>query len=115
MKRFFIWPFVFIATISRKFRYFVLRHLIKIREILEEESRESIDMFETYIKFSAGKATKEDLKIANAQFADIIKTAGLGALFILPFAPISIPFIVKLGKAFGVDMLPKSVKDRYKF
>lgn len=115
MKRFLIWPFVFIASFSRKFRFFVIKHLIKIREILEEESRESVDMAGIYIRFTQGKASAEDLKIANAQFADIIKTAGLGALFFLPFAPLTIPFVVRLGKAFNIDVLPNSVKERYKF
>ncbi|MGS0729206.1 hypothetical protein ACVBKF_23605, partial [Shewanella sp. 0m-11] len=42
------------------------------------------------------------------QFGDLLKGLGLGVFAVLPFAPITIPIVVKLGKIVGVDVLPSS-------
>ena len=63
-------------------------------------------MLETYFKYSQGTASAAEMNIANEQFRQILKSAGLGALLILPFAPVTIPTVVKLAKKFGVDILP---------
>ncbi len=69
-------------------------------------------MLEIYQKFSQGKCSKEEMKKANAQFRDLIKSMGLGIILVLPFAPITIPVIVKLGKRLGVDVLPSAFSDK---
>ncbi len=45
---------------------------------------------------------------ANEQFLDILKGLGLGVFAVLPFAPVTIPLVVKLGQWVGVDVLPSS-------
>ena len=42
------------------------------------------------------------------RFLDILKGLGLGVFAVLPFAPITIPLVVKLGHWVGVDVLPSS-------
>ena len=39
---------------------------------------------------------------------DILKGIGLGVFAVLPFAPITIPLVVKLGAVGYVDVLPSS-------
>jgi hypothetical protein len=48
------------------------------------------------------------MKEANQQFIDIIRGLGLGVLVVLPFAPITLPFVVKLGEKIGVNVLPSA-------
>ncbi|TDJ05811.1 MAG: hypothetical protein E2O68_05865 [Deltaproteobacteria bacterium] len=84
--------------------------LIKLHEILAQESRETKRMLEIYIKFPAGKTSKEDIDFANKQFGDVLKTAGLGIFLVLPAAPVTFPLIIYLGKKLGIDVLPSSFK-----
>ena len=84
------------------------RSMLQVKYALAQEKQETIDMLITYRKYTQGLANKQELKQANAQFVDILKGVGLGIFAILPFAPITIPLIVKLGKAVGVDVLPSA-------
>ena len=54
------------------------------------------------------------MKAANEQFLDVLKGLGIGVFATLPFAPITIPFIIRLGRRFGIDVLPSAFyeKDR---
>ena len=72
------------------------------------EKQETIDMLQTYRRYTQGKATKDELNTANNQFIDLLKGVGLGIFAILPFAPITIPLIVKLGRMVGVEVLPSA-------
>ena len=65
-------------------------------------------MLHLYHQYVIGEAKPGDMKIANRQLMDILKGLGLGIFAILPFAPITIPIIVKLGKTVGVDILPSA-------
>ena len=49
---------------------------------------------------------------ANKQFRDLVKGLGLGVVVVLPFSPITIPIIVKLGQRLGVDVFPTAVKEQ---
>ena len=51
---------------------------------------------------------------ANKQFVDVIRGLGLGVLVVLPFSPITLPFIVKLGERIGVNVLPSAFKLDFK-
>ena len=82
--------------------------LKKLKVSLSQESEETKEMLGIYYKFTQGKTSEEEMERANAQFRDILKTAGLGAFAVLPFAPITIPFIVKVGKKLGIDILPSA-------
>ena len=60
---------------------------------------------------SQGQASPEDIKLANKQFRDLLKSMGLGVIIVLPFSPITLPLVVKLGRKLGVEVLPDSFKD----
>lgn len=85
-----------------------------IKRALQHETKENTQMLRTYLKYSQGEASKEDMKLANAQFRSFLKTLGLGTLAVLPFAPITIPMIVQLAKKFDIDLIPKYLKDDFK-
>ncbi|MBU3004517.1 hypothetical protein KO534_14275 [Paraglaciecola arctica] len=65
-------------------------------------------MLITYKRFTRGQASKLEMQQANQQFVDVIRGLGLGVLAILPFAPITLPFVVKLGEKIGVNVLPSA-------
>ena len=88
-----------------------LEGLETIKEILNTESRETSEMLEIYRKYMAGEELDKDaINKANSQFTDLIKNAGLLGVFALPGGLVAIAFLVKLGKKFGIDILPKSFK-----
>lgn len=82
--------------------------MLQVKHALAQEKQETIEMLHTYRKYTQGKATKGELKTANHQLIDLLKGVGLGVFAILPFAPITIPLIVKLGRMVGVEVLPSA-------
>ena len=65
-------------------------------------------MLDTYRKYLLGQASDAEMQLANEQFRDVLRGLGLSIVVILPFSPITIPAIVKLGERFGVTVLPSS-------
>ena len=65
-------------------------------------------MLSTYKRFTKGQASKQEMQDAHKQFVDVIRGLGLGVLAILPFSPITLPFVVKLGEKIGVNVLPSA-------
>lgn len=84
------------------------RDMLLIKEALSQEKQETKDMLIIYKRYTQKQATHEEVAKANKQFADLLKSLGLGVFAVLPFAPLTIPLIVKLGKWVGVDVLPSS-------
>jgi hypothetical protein len=84
------------------------RGLLSVKRGLAQETRETKVMLITYQRFTKGRASKLEMKEANKQFVDVIRGLGLGVLAILPFAPITLPFVVKLGEKIGVNVLPSA-------
>ncbi len=95
-----------------KTKAYLYDHLTKLKHILAQEGKETKNMLEIYIKFTTGKAGKKEMKKANQQFRDLLKSAGLGVFLVLPFAPITIPLVVKLSRKIGVELLPSSVREQ---
>ncbi len=95
---------------SKKHQVRIKNSLLKLKVALSQETKETHEMLVIYKKFSRNQATPEEMDKANAQFQDLLKTLGLGVFSILPFAPITIPLIIKLGRKFGIDVLPSSFK-----
>ncbi|MFZ8932542.1 MAG: hypothetical protein ACO20H_10175 [Bacteriovoracaceae bacterium] len=95
-----------------KLKLYLYDHLTKLKHILAQEGKETKYMLEVYIKFTRGKADKSEMKKANQQFRDLLKSAGLGVFLILPFAPITIPLVVKFSRKLGVELLPQSVREQ---
>ena len=79
-----------------------LEKLIKALQEENEANREMLDNFFRYLE-------TEDhiyLRLANKQLKEILKGAGLGILLILPFSPITIPYLFKRAKKLGIDIVP---------
>ncbi|MGJ8678940.1 hypothetical protein [Paraglaciecola sp.] len=84
------------------------RQMVRVKFALRQESVETKDMLIIYRKYTMGQATKEEMSEANAQFFDVIKGLGIGVFAVLPFAPITIPIAIKLGRLVGVEILPSA-------
>jgi len=98
-----------VARISKKRQQVRLRRsMLALKIALAQEKQETKEMLDIYKRYSFGEAHKSELKVANEQLVDILKGLGLGVFALLPFAPITIPLIVKLGQWVGVDVLPSS-------
>jgi hypothetical protein len=82
--------------------------LLAVKRGLAQESRETKVMLITYKRFTRGQASKLEMQEAHRQFVDVIRGLGLGVLAILPFSPITLPFVVKLGEKIGVNVLPSA-------
>lgn len=100
------WRVVKISKKRQQLRF--RRAMVALKIALAQERQETIEMLTIYRRYTQGQTSKEELKRANEQFVDILKGLGLGVFAVLPFAPITIPLVVKLGKMVGVDVLPSS-------
>lgn len=109
-----IWIYFFkapkrVITISRRRSVINLKRQMRFMKVaLAQEKEETIEMLATYKKYSMGQASRAEMKQANAQFIDLLKGTGLGIFAVLPFAPITIPLVVKLGSKLGIDILPSA-------
>ena len=98
-----------VLLISRRRQKLKLRRaMVTVKWALAQERQETKEMLDIYRRYTRGNATKHELKVANEQFVDILKGLGLGVFAILPFAPITIPLVVKIAKLVGVEVLPSS-------
>ena len=90
----------------------IRKSLIELKEVLKTESKESSQMLDIYYKYVAGqKINDDDLEKANEQLKDVLKGLGALGIFALPGGVLAIAFLVKLGKYFGIDILPKKTFD----
>ncbi len=84
------------------------RDLLAVKKALAQEKEETREMLLIYRKFTHGEASDAEMRVANEQLVDLVKGLGIGIFAALPFAPITIPFIIKLGKRLGIDVLPSA-------
>ena len=82
----------------------------KLQESFLEENRENKKMLDIYIKFAEGSASSDELELANSQLRQILKNLGLGILLILPFSPITLPYIFTKAKELEIDLIPNWYK-----
>ena len=99
---------------GKRVRISFKRSMLCLKIALAQEKEETKEMFEIYGKGIKGQANKKDLAIAHSQFFDLLKGLGLGVFAVLPFAPITIPLLIKLAKLVGVDLLPSSFNQKDK-
>ncbi|WP_350552496.1 hypothetical protein [Pseudoalteromonas sp. 120-MNA-CIBAN-0494] len=100
------WRVVKISSKRQQLRF--RRAMVALKIALAQERQETKEMLSIYKRYTQGQTNKAELKRANEQFVDILKGLGLGVFAILPFAPLTIPLVVKLGRLVGVDVLPSS-------
>jgi len=87
----------------------IRQKLIYIKKSMSQETSETAGMVATYTRMLSGKASKREQRLANAQMKDLMKGAGLGAIWLTPFIGTGLVIaVIKLGKKFGIDMLPSS-------
>ncbi|MGB2739790.1 MAG: hypothetical protein WBC60_04465 [Cognaticolwellia sp.] len=84
------------------------RTMVKVKIALAQEKVETKAMLNTYKRYTKRDASAEEMRIANRQFVDILKGLGIGIFAILPFAPITIPIMIKVARMVGVEILPSS-------
>ena len=96
------------SAIKRKALIPLKLGLLAVKRGLAKESRETKVMLVTYQRFTKGQASKLEMEEAHRQFVDVIRGLGLGVLAVLPFSPITLPFIVKLGEKIGINVLPSA-------
>ena len=87
------------------------RQMLGIKLALAQEKTETKEMLDTYKKYTMRQASNEEMTAANKQFVDLLKGLGIGVFAILPFAPITINVVIKLGRWVGVEILPSSFSD----
>lgn len=90
----------------------IRRDLLAIKVALAQEKAETREMLLVYRKFTQGEASAQEMKEANEQLVDLVKGLGVGIFAILPFAPITIPFLIYLGRRVGVDILPSAFYEK---
>lgn len=88
----------------------VKQSLIALKQALAQEKAETKVMLSTYQRYRKGLASEEEMREANEQFKDLLRGLGLSVFAIMPFSPITIPAIVKLGQKVGIEVLPSSFK-----
>ncbi len=101
-------PIRVIRIKRRRFTVRLKQQMLRLKAALSQEKAETKAMLGIYRKYTQGQASKEEIKIANQQFGDVVKGLGIGVFAVLPFAPITIPLMVKLGRMVGVEILPSS-------
>ena len=87
-----------------------LQGLKHVQKALTQETVESKTMVESYAKFLANKATPTEIEHANKQFQNLLKTLGLGTLFILPGGVVTLPLTILAAKKLGIDLVPDAFK-----
>jgi SAM-dependent methyltransferase len=81
--------------------------LERLRELLNDESDQTLLMLDIYRRSLTGNVSRRELKKANAQFADVLRLAGLGTFFVaVPGSMLLIPIVVKAGQKIGIRVLP---------
>ena len=85
-------------------------YLQKLQESFLEENEENRKMLDIYLKYAEGTASEDDINYANGQLKQNLKSLGLGILVILPFSPITIPYILNKTKEFNIDIIPNWYK-----
>ena len=86
--------------------------LLTLKKALEVESKETTQMLDIYYKYVSGeRIDKDELSKANNQLKDVLKGVGAFGVFALPGGVLAIAFLVKLGKIFNIDILPKKTFD----
>ena len=86
------------------------RTLNKLQQSFLTENIQNKKMLDIYIKYAEGSASEEELDNANEQLKEILKSLGLGILIILPFSPVTLPYVFSKAKELNIDLIPKWYK-----
>ena len=84
--------------------------LKKLQQSFLTENIQNKKMLDIYIKYAEGNVSEEELDNANEQLKEILKSLGLGILIVLPFSPITLPYIFSKAKELNIDLIPNWYK-----
>ena len=92
----------------------VYDRLEKIFLAIKNEKKETQELGLLLKKYAtqSGKLSRDEIKIVKDQFVDLLKITGLSIPLIMPFSPVIIPLMMKLGQKVGVRILPTSFYDK---
>ena len=85
-------------------------YLHRLQESFLEENEENKKMLDIYLRYVEGDASDEDIDYANNQLKQNLKSLGLGVLVVLPFSPITIPYILNKTQEFNINIIPNWYK-----
>jgi hypothetical protein len=88
----------------------IQKFILKLKDSFLEESEENKKMLDIFVKQIEGTASEDEIDYANEQLNEIFKSLSLGVLTILPFSPITIPYVIKKAQELGIDVIPKWYK-----
>ena len=88
----------------------IKQYLLKLKDSFLDETEENKKMLDIYIKYVEGLATENEIKQANTQLSQVLKSIGLGILLVLPFSPITLPYIFSKAKEHNIDLIPNWYK-----
>ena len=86
------------------------RTLKKLQQSFLTENIQNKKMLDIYIKYAEGNVSEEELENANEQLKEILKSLGLGILIVLPFSPVTLPYIFSKAKELDIDLIPNWYK-----
>ena len=91
----------------------VYDRLEKIFLAIKNEQKETQELGLLLKKYAlqSGNLTRDEMRIVKDQFMDLLKITGLSIPLIMPFSPVIIPLMMKLGQKVGVRLLPTSFYD----
>ena len=91
----------------------VYDRLEKIFLAIKNEQKETQELGLLLKKYAlqSGNLTRDEMRIVKDQFMDLLKITGLSIPLIMPFSPVIIPLMMKLGQKVGVRILPTSFYD----
>lgn len=73
------------------------------------ETKQASYLVVKYLK--EGKLSKKEEKELKLQFYDVLKIMGVGIpFFMIPGSTVLVPFLVKLSRKLGLDIIPSSFK-----
>tara|TARA_B100001079_G_scaffold253712_1_gene247876 strand:+ start:371 stop:682 length:312 start_codon:yes stop_codon:yes gene_type:complete len=84
----------------------IQKFLFKLKDSFLEESEENRRMLDTYANYIEGTATEKEIDEANYQLKQVFKSLGMGILVVLPFSPVSIPYVLKKAKEYNIELIP---------
>ena len=85
------------------------KYLENLINALREENEANTEMLDNLFMYLETD-NKYYLDLADKQLREILKGAGFGILLVLPFSPITIPFLLKRAKKLGIDVIPSWYK-----
>tara|TARA_X000000368_G_scaffold142867_1_gene112541 strand:- start:400 stop:714 length:315 start_codon:yes stop_codon:yes gene_type:complete len=85
------------------------KYLENLINALREENEANTEMLDNFFMYLETD-NKFYLKLANKQLREILKGAGFGILLVLPFSPITIPYLFKRAEKLGIDIIPSWYK-----